>query len=227
MVCHLPHQYPAVLPEIFVRAHSLSKAEHKRLSEDLTNFIMEQERNEIIMSAIIQWLQDNVESYQTVETTPEHQKKKAASTAQIKDSKFSRMWIYSHHIYSKIKRKDILELTAELNLTGFTLPFKPGMIVIEGYNNSVEEFWVTIRRWQWKKLTMKEKEDYDIIEDRSIDKLRKFSNYVEKNFDAKAGKGRAIHMDLRMLYMFLEDNGCGHIFPLYFGVDGKSQVEAD
>ena len=91
MVCHLPHQYPAVPPEIFVRAHSLSKAEHKRLSEDLTNFIMKQERNEIIMAAIIQWLQDNVESYQTVETTPEHQKKKVASTAQIKDSKFSRM----------------------------------------------------------------------------------------------------------------------------------------
>lgn len=149
MVCHLPQEYPAIPPEIFVRAHTLSKAQHKRLSEDVTNFVLEQDRNELIMAAIIQWLQDNVESYQSAEPA-ENQDKKAMSAAQVKDTTFSRMWIYSHHIYSKIKRKDILELTAELNLTGFTLPGKPGIIVVEGYQQSVEEFWGTIRRWQWK-----------------------------------------------------------------------------
>ena len=30
------------------------------------------------------------------------------------------------------------------------------------------------------------------------------------------GKARQIHMDLGMLYTFLEEKGCGHIFPLYF-----------
>ena len=225
MVCHLPHEYPAIPPEIFVRAHTLSKAQHKRLSEDVTNFVLEQDRNELIMAAIIQWLQDNVESYQSAEPA-ENQDKKAMLAAQVKDTTFSRMWIYSHHIYSKIKRKDILELTAELNLTGFTLPGKPGIIVVEGYQQSVEEFWGTIRRWQWKKLTMKEKEDYE-IGDKPIEDLRKVTNYVEKNFDAKPGKGRQIHMDLGMLYTFLEEKGCGHIFPLYFGVDGKSHPQED
>lgn len=219
MVCHLPHEYPAVPPETFVRAHHLTKAQHKHLTEDLTSFVLEQDRNEIIIAALVQWVQDNLESYGNLKVTSDSQDKKA-STSHTKDSKFSRMWIYSHHIYSKIKRKDILELTAELNLTGFTLPGKPGIIVVEGYSTAVEEFWGTIRRWQWKKLTMKEKEDQDIT-DKSINELRKFSNYEEKNFDAKAGKGRAIHMDLGMLYKYLEEKGCGHIFSLYFGVDGK------
>lgn len=73
---------------------------------------------------------------------------------------------------------------------------------------------------------MKEKEDYE-IGDKPIEELRKFPNYVEKNFDAKPGKGRQIHMDLGMLYTFLEEKDCGHIFPLYFGVDGKSQPQED
>ncbi len=136
------------------------------------------------------------------------------------------MWIYSHHIYSKIKRKDILELTDHLNLTGFTLPGKPGIIVVEGHLGSVEEFWGTVRRWQWKKLTMKEKEESD-IGDKSLDELRKFPNYEEKNFDARPGKGRGIHMDLGLLRSYLEEKGCAHVFPLYFGVDGKSHVEDD
>lgn len=73
---------------------------------------------------------------------------------------------------------------------------------------------------------MKEKEECE-IGDKTIDEFRKFPNYEEKNFDARPGKGRGIHMDLGMLYTFLEKRGCGHIFPLYFGVDGKSHLEED
>ena len=32
--------------------------------------------------------------------------------------KFSRYWIYSHHIYSKIKRRNILDMAREYDVTG-------------------------------------------------------------------------------------------------------------
>ena len=37
----------------------------------------------------------------------------------------------SHHIYSKIKRKDLQGLASDLNLTGFVMPGKPGVICVE------------------------------------------------------------------------------------------------
>ena len=52
---------------------------------------------------------------------------------------FSRMWIYSHHIYSKFKRRDIIAWANELTLNGFSMCGKPGMICVEGrmYQNKV------------------------------------------------------------------------------------------
>jgi len=45
---------------------------------------------------------------------------------------FTRMWLYSHHIYSKYKRKDILNWATELKLHGFSMCGKPGIICLEG-----------------------------------------------------------------------------------------------
>ena len=54
---------------------------------------------------------------------------------------FSRFWIFSHHIYSKTKRKMILEWSKELKLSGFSMPGKPGVIFAEGYMEHCEEYW--------------------------------------------------------------------------------------
>jgi hypothetical protein len=44
---------------------------------------------------------------------------------------FSRYWIYSHHIYSRAKRRDLQQLALEHRLTGFCHPGKPGVICVE------------------------------------------------------------------------------------------------
>ena len=217
MVCRLPHEYPSVLPVVFLRAPFLARSKHRSLTDELYNFLDSQTKGELSVGLAVDWLKENIGAYIDVSSSS---KTDSSKTPKVPDTKFSRMWIYSHHIYSKIKRKDILEITAELNLSGFTLPGKPGMIVIEGYNCHVEEFWGRVRRWQWKKLTMKEKEDQE-IGDKDVDDLRIFSGYKEKSFEPRAGKSRSFHMDLGLLYKYLEERNCGHIFSLYFGVDGK------
>ena len=47
----------------------------------------------------------------------------------------SRYWIYSHHIYSKIKRRNILDMSREYDVTGFCQPGKPGIICVEVSDN--------------------------------------------------------------------------------------------
>ena len=221
LVCRLPHLYPSVLPQVFIRAPTLSRSQHRQVSEAIQAHLETLEVGDLLMGPLIEWLQANVEQY--LQDDPTLSSDSAGSKSVHVDPKrnmFSRMWIYSHHIYSKIKRKDILEFADELHLSGFSMPGKPGIIVIEGHNDDVETFWGRIRRMQWKKLTMKEKED-TTLGSKMVDDFRKFEGFEEKYFEPRQGKGRGAHADRGLLYHFLAEKGCGHIFNMYFHVDGK------
>ena len=217
LVCRLPHEYPSVLPLVFIRAASLSRVQHQRIGEAVQTHLESLELGELLIGPLIEWLQDNAAPYLEATDLPTPQ---SAKVVDPKSNMFSRMWIYSHHIYSKIKRKDMLEFGDELNLTGFYVPGKPGIIIIEGYNNDVETFWGRIRRMQWKKLTMKEKEDCD-MGDKNVDDFRKFGPFEERYFAMRHGKGRGAHCDRGALFQYLDERGFGKMFNIYFNVDGK------
>lgn len=217
LVCNLPHEYPSVPPVVFTRSPSMDKNSHRKLNEDLTEFINGIERGEICMYSIIEWIKENLNQYFDIkDDTSDNSKPR-----QEEDTLFTRLWIYSHHIYSKFKRRDIIDWAEELKLTGFSLPGKPGVVCVEGYSRPVDEYWHRLRRLNWKRLAIREKDDLDIGND-DIAKYRKFSNFEEKVFDVRGGKGREYHMDLGKFYTFLEQHGFSHIFHIYFGVDGKS-----
>lgn len=227
MVCHLPHEYPAVPPEVFVRCESLTRFQHRRLCEDLQAFVLSLDRGEICLCSVIEWLQNDVTEYLSASQEELSQLTCSKTDDSSKyDTTFTRMWIYSHHIYSKIKRKAILDYSEELKLTGFCMPGKPGIICVEGYSCMVEDFWHRIRRMTWKRIMMKDREDVE-IGDKSIDEFRKFEKLEEKYFDPRQGKGRGAHSDRGMLFQYLEQHGCAHIFPVYFGVEGKLCEDSD
>lgn len=209
-----------MLPVVFTRAPNMTRNNHSKLNEDLQEFILQLERGEICIYSVIEWLKENLGQYET-ENSDEHKVGKTTNSEKEVDTMFVRLWIYSHHIYSKFKRRDILDWAAELKLTGFSLPGKPGVICVEGYSRPVDEYWHRLRRLNWKKLAVKEREEKDIGED-SIEKYCKFGKFEEKNFDARVGRGRECHMDLGMLNEFLKEHDCGHIFQMYFGVEGKT-----
>ena len=199
----------------------MSKENHKRLQEDLFEFIQGLDRGEICMYSVVEWIQQNIENYTKAESIQTESKK-----VREEDSVFTRLWIYSHHIYSKFKRRDIIDWAEELKLTGFSLPGKPGIVCVEGYSRDVDDYWHRLRSLNWKRLVIREKEDTD-IGDKNIKKFRKFEEFEEKVFNARGGKGREYHMDFGLLSEFLKEHGCGHIFSLYFGVDGRTSASTE
>ncbi|KAL3878371.1 hypothetical protein ACJMK2_030730 [Sinanodonta woodiana] len=217
LVCNLPHDYPAVAPAVFTRSSNMNRENHRRLNEDLHSFVLSIERGEICMFLVVEWIQENIKNYLIKDVSAEDN---TAIKDMRVDTVFTRVWIYSHHIFSKFKRRDIIEWAHELKLTGFSLPGKPGIICVEGYSCDTEEYWQRLRSLNWKRITVKEREECDIGSD-DITVYRKFSNFEEKTFEARGGKGREYHMDLGKLYEFLEKHGCGQIFSVYFGVEGK------
>eukprot|EP00090_Calanus_glacialis_P013811 TRINITY_DN22461_c0_g1_i1.p1 TRINITY_DN22461_c0_g1~~TRINITY_DN22461_c0_g1_i1.p1 ORF type:complete len:301 (+),score=87.20 TRINITY_DN22461_c0_g1_i1:34-903(+) len=211
-VITLPTEYPSLsLPEVYTRANHLSRLQQASLNSHLQQYLdQETILEEPCLTGVISWLQENCETYfEQNDLEPEKQVDKS-----LKNTKFSRLWIYSHHLYSKIKRKDILDLAPEFCLTGFSMPGKPGVICVEGVAQNCADWWSLVRHWNWKKINVKIQEDKD-TED--VDGERLFDKFEE--IGTVKNTGRDYHMDMGEFYRYLESHNCTWMFKELFGID--------
>jgi len=211
-IFNLPREYPSsALPEVYIRSQNFTRGDQTKINDGIRCFLNEElNLGEPCMSSVISWVQDHAEEYISRETPSSlHSgKDEVAGTG-----RFARYWIYSHHIYSKIKRKDILDMSREYDVTGFCLPGKPGIICIEGDAKNCSDWWSVVRNWNWKRLSLKILEE----EEGAVDDLRLFSGFSE--IGEVKGASRDYHMDMGQFQLFLEQHSCAHIFPQLFGIE--------
>merc|ERR1712126_151543 len=115
-----------------------------------------------------------------------------------------RYWIYSHHIYSKVKRKNILDLASDYCLTGFCLPGKPGVICVEGSPRNCVDWWSLVRSWNWQRINIQIHEDCDKNKERIFSTFEEIG--VVKNTE------RSNHMDMGEFQKYLENHNCQWVF---------------
>ena len=101
---------------------------------------LSRESDELVIMEVNDWVIENFEKF----------KEKAEPVKTLNKNaevEFIRLWIYSHHIYSNEKRRNISSLSENLDLTGFILPGKPGIICVEGESSKVHQFYTQIKRY--------------------------------------------------------------------------------
>lgn len=141
---NLPTNYPKEQPEVYVRGSCLDRTQQCLLNKELSVVVKAQEAGEPCIYTLISWLQDNAETYLEASMCNQAIKHSNASKsdAEVRTSVvFSRYWIYSHHIYSKFKRRDVANLAKENSVTGFCLAGKPGIICMEGSLEDCDYCW--------------------------------------------------------------------------------------
>jgi len=207
---NLPREYPAAVhPQTYIRSERFSREAQSNINRDVQTFIEAEVRlGEPSVMAIISWIQDHADTYFGDVKT---EQPKAEST--VLSESFSRYWIYSHHIYSKTKRKNILDMAKDYDVTGFCLPGKPGIICIEGPTKNCVDWWGVVRNWNWKRLNIKIQEELE----GDIEDCRLFSGFVEIG-EVKSGS-RDCHMDMGQFQTYLQQHGCLHIFSQLFGIE--------
>ena len=215
--CRLPLDYPLeCAAEVHVTSDMFTRQSQRDLNDELKAYACSMEGDCILLS-VVQWVQDNVETYVQEAMAAKNisdASAATAATAKVSD-KFGRVWLYMHHIYSKHKRKDILDFTHELKLTGFCLPGKPGVVCVEGDLANVNDFFQRLRNMTWKRMTCKYREEMT----GPVDELRAFSGFGEMNFDAHGGRHN--HMDMGLFFQYLEKHKLGEMFEVLFGVEGR------
>lgn len=140
----LPTNYPKEQPEVYARGSCLDRAQQCLLNKELSVVVKAQESGEPCIYTLISWLQDNAEAYLEASMCNQAVKRSDASKSGTGDCAtvvFSRYWIYSHHIYSKFKRRDVANLAKESSITGFCLAGKPGIICMEGSLEDCDYCW--------------------------------------------------------------------------------------
>ncbi|KAL7643335.1 UNVERIFIED_CONTAM: hypothetical protein RMT77_006627 [Armadillidium vulgare] len=215
----LPVFYPNELPDIYVRSNELSRQTQLELNAELNLFLESLEKGDLVIGSIIAWLQERSDEFLMKDV---NKLSLPIDKAQFDDFEetFCRMWIYSHHIYSK--RKDIKELSDEYQLTGFCLPGKPGIICVEGLLKNVNSWWHTVRSWNWQKILCKKHEENKVNLHEDIQTLRRFEKFRELGPDSNIRiKGSGFHVDMGDLFRYLEEHESGYMFEEFFGVSGK------
>ena len=217
LICYIPFEYPHALPDVYVKCDAFSRDSQKQFNENLDAFLEEQLNGEILMLLVINWIQENGAQY------IENKGKRNEVLKKTNEQTFTGMWIYSHHIYRGDLRKKIMAWAKEFGLTGFSLPGKPGIICIEGYQDDCEDYWHKLKYPNWKHISCKDRTDVELDKNSSLDDKRIFQTFEEISFEAHGDYGlrKDVHMDLGAFYQYLKEHKSEGIFQLLFGVEGR------
>ena len=213
----LPHKYPKEELKVFISSDSLTRELQGDWNRQLVGYIKENSTGDPMIYQIIEWLRESGDDYLRKSLSFNVSKEKSKtknwdeSNVQNKTLKKGAIWLYMHHIYSKNKRKDIINWADELELTGFSLPGKPGVVYVEGDINNVDEYFSRLKRLQWKRMSCVCREINE-----SSDWKRIFGDFQELCFDVSGG--RDYHMDMGKFQIFLKELGLGHMFTILFGI---------
>ena len=223
-----PHQYPSSdIMEIYVKSRqdALNRTKQCELNQALSQYIKKNVIiGEVCLISVITWLNEHAPKF--IQLSKKEEMAKITNSKKTKsvisnNVKFLRLWIYSHHIYSKIKRKDILDLSNEFQLSGFCMPGKPGIICMEGAENNCIDAWNIIKSWNWKKINVRHQEEETIDENneqQTIEIFRRFKDFQEIGF-VKNSDTRDYHMDMSEFSKYLDQYDCLYMFKILFGFE--------
>ncbi|XP_028159344.1 RWD domain-containing protein 2B [Ostrinia furnacalis] len=187
MCINLPSLYPEEEPDIFIRCNQLNRHQETKLNYELSNFIKTNHLGEVCLYDAISWLQENIENFYAPSGVSEQNTvNEETADDNIKDRNYVRLWIYSHHIYNKKKREEVVKKARELKLTGFCLSGKPGIVCIEGHNCDCYEWWKDIKSMNWKNIVIRKSEDFSAPQNKFVNfeeiqlSMTDFSKYMDK-----------------------------------------------
>ncbi|XP_053989182.1 RWD domain-containing protein 2A [Hylaeus anthracinus] len=215
LLVSLSASYPKEKPEVYARSSLLHRTQQLCLNQTLGDVLERQEDNEPCIYALISWLQDHADDYVAVSDGNQGKDDKSEDRGhkQTGPVTFARYWIYSHHIYSKFKRKDIASLAKENSITGFCLAGKPGVICLEGILEDCDYCWQKIKSMNWHRILIRLLEK----EENCKDDVQKFQDFQEISFATSER-----HNDMGQLLKYLTEHKSQHVFKELFGIDGKT-----
>ena len=94
---------------------------------------------------------------------------------------------------------------------------KPGVVCVEGSHASTRDFYNVLRRWNWKSIACRKREE---VASTDVKGLRKIEGFRELNFDVHGP--RHGHMNMGQFLDYLREHELAYMFKELFGVEGHA-----
>eukprot|EP01083_Nonionella_stella_P162834 534958_1 len=179
--CTLPHTYPsATAPRLFIRSTS---AKHSKSAIEKGNTLLksrvaqEFEAGNALLYDLFDWVQENIPSVIIVANF----QLPSSSQNMIKQLNLQRSFMWFHHIYSTTKKRNINQLARQYKLTGFCVTGKPGVIVIEGDDRSVNQYIADLKSWNWQRMIVRHSENQILSDNKQFESALKYKKWTFKN----------------------------------------------
>ncbi|EPS35450.1 hypothetical protein H072_11134 [Dactylellina haptotyla CBS 200.50] len=155
----LPSGYPSTSrPAVYLTCgdtvDTRARKETRSVLATLVNEICEDGAGNEVLDIIIQRFVDEIATPNTHDSSITMAAQEA-STQRDQAVIYKRVVIWSHHLLSTAKRKDIISWSAELRLAGFSRPGYPGGIFVEGEEGDVDEFVSRLKGLKWQALQIR------------------------------------------------------------------------
>ncbi|RIA92370.1 hypothetical protein C1645_765295 [Glomus cerebriforme] len=147
-----PLRYPKVQPECYFSSDNVNRQTWTEINSEIESKIKELNIND---ECCILELYQHTKSYlverfsQSMISNYDDKNEEKASL------QLSRILIWTHHLLSLGKRKNICQWAEELGLWGFSKPGYPGIIIIEGLYDKVHEYISRLKSLRWQAITVR------------------------------------------------------------------------
>lgn len=216
----LPPLYPQVeyANIIAIRSvkSSLNKTTENIIKHKMIEFMKTVDQTEVYIYQVIVWIQENIEYLIKLKIDEDDTKSTENHLSSKTDVELERLWIYSHHLKSKTKRQDIVKLAKDLDLSGFSLPGKPGIICVEGLQTDTMEFWKIVRQWSWHRINVRITETETGTSDGLV-AFRRFKEFRELVFIDMNNDDDVQPINMSLFIKFLEQHNSLYVTEQLFG----------
>ncbi|CAG8715829.1 5929_t:CDS:2 [Cetraspora pellucida] len=158
----LPCRYPEIRPECYFSSDTVTKLTWTEINQEIENKLNERCdggwcRFSILFRTfgvtlnhhhIKSFLQQRDIAETSIPELPQIDEKKECSF------KICRILIWTHHLLSFEKRKCICRWANELGIWGFSKPGYPGIIIVEGLYDNVQDYISRLKSLRWQAITI-------------------------------------------------------------------------
>ncbi|KAK9765090.1 RWD domain-containing protein 2B, variant 2 [Basidiobolus ranarum] len=138
----LPTHYPTVSPQIHISTSKLSR-EVQAITNEVISEYLKAHIGESCIHEVYELVREKIQQLNNegsiFHENPDNVKEEITSIKKERP-KIGRALLWMHHIKNPNKRKDIVHWADELQLNGFSKPGYPGIVVVEGLDENVQEY---------------------------------------------------------------------------------------
>ncbi|CAI5705037.1 hypothetical protein KXD40_001709 [Peronospora effusa] len=201
LIC--PRSYPITKSLLFeVKCPQLSRMEMEKLHSELGELATAAcATQEVVGFQLYQHMHEFLSQVQSVDDKRDRDIAGANVENIATPMVLGRRAIYFHHIIALTKRRVVKEWALELQLGGFSKIGWPGVVLVEGIEDNVQEYVRRLQHLRWKQMTVRGEQTEELGEGHSgdINSLRRlprsFQEFPENGMSDLAAACRAVGLE--------------------------------